>query len=77
MSARWRCVINPSLQAKKVCDFSRSRTKYKTVHKIKEHGSGQTEIVIDYKESSKITKTYVAYSSLSVNKRVLPSWEEL
>jgi len=53
---------------KKVCDFKSSRTKYKTVHTIKEHRSEQTEIVIDYKESSKIT-----YSSLSINKRVLPS----
>jgi len=63
----------PHSPGKKVCDFNRSSTKYKTVHKIKEHGSEQTEIVIDYKERSKIIKTYVAYSRLSINKRLLPS----
>jgi hypothetical protein len=52
----------PSRQ--KVCDIIRSMTVQLTVHKIKEHESEQTEIVIDYKESTKITKTYVGRSGL-------------
>ena len=54
----------PHAPGNKVCDFNRSRTVQLTVHKIKEHESEQTEIVIDYKESSKITKTYVGRSGL-------------
>jgi len=54
----------PHAPGKKVWDFNRSRTVQLTVHKIKEHEDKQTEIVIDCKESSKITKTYVGISGL-------------
>jgi hypothetical protein len=54
----------PHAPGKKVWDFNRSRTVQLTVHKIKEHEDEQTEIVIDYNESSKITKTYAGRTGL-------------